>query len=132
MSSIILKKEQDIFSRLSKNAKISVRNASLIAEHFKVKQISLEHLFIGIVLNEESLASKIIEEMGIDRNELLKESFGGKLIEITISTGQKRELEISPEVKHIIRKAYDYSRRMSHVYVGSEHIMMAILESSDD
>ncbi|HOW16527.1 MAG TPA: Clp protease N-terminal domain-containing protein, partial [bacterium] len=60
MSSEILKKEEDILSRLSKNAKISLRNASLIAEHFKVKQISPEHLFIGIVLNEESLASKII------------------------------------------------------------------------
>jgi len=132
MSSIILKKESDILSRLSKNAKISLRNASLVAEHLKVKQISLEHLFVGIVLNEESLASKIVEEMGIDRNELLKESFGGKLIEITISTGQKRELAVSPEVKHIIRKAYDYSRRMSHVYVGSEHIMMAILESNHD
>jgi len=132
MSLIILKKESDILSRLSRNAKISLRNASVVAEHLKVKQISLEHLFIGIILNEESLATRIIEEMGIDRNEILRSSFGGKLIEITTSTRQKRELVISPEVKHIIRKAYDYSRRLSHVYVGSEHIMMAILESRDD
>ena len=132
MSSIILKKESDILSRLSKNAKVSLRNASVVAEHLKAKQISSEHLFIGIILNEESLACKVIEEMGINRNELLKKSFGGKLIEITTSTGKKREFVISTEVKHIIRKAYDYSRKMSHVYVGSEHIMMAILESKDD
>lgn len=132
MSPSILKKDSNILFRLSKNARIALRNASLVSEYLKVRQISIEHLFVGILLNEECLATRAIEEMGLDRGELLRKSFGGKVIEITINPNEKREFVLSKETKFILRKAYDISRRMAHVYVGTEHIMIAILQFDND
>ncbi len=132
MTSIALDKKQNILKRLSKNARISLRNASLIMEHLKAKSISPEHIFVGILLNEDSLATRTILSMGIDKNNLLKKSFGGKMIEITTDPNSARELEISNESQFVLRKAYDISRKYSHVYVGSEHIMEALLQLDID
>lgn len=132
MTTIALDQKQKILKRLSKNARISLRNASLIMEHLKAKSISPEHIFIGILLNEDSLATRTILSMGIDRNDLMKKSFGGKMIEITTDPNSARELEISNESQFVLRKAYDISRKYSHVYVGSEHIMEALLQLEID
>ncbi|MDD4382388.1 MAG: AAA family ATPase, partial [Candidatus Dojkabacteria bacterium] len=132
MSPSILKNDSNVLSRLSKNAKIALRNASLVSEYLKVKQISIEHLFVGILLNEECLATRAIEEMGLDRGELLRNSFGGKVVEITVNPNEKRQFVLSQEVKFVLRKAYDISRKMAHVYVGTEHIMIAILQFESD
>ena len=128
----ILNKKHQILDRLSSNAKIALRGASLVMEHLNANSISPEHIFIGILLNEDCLATRTIESMGIDRSELIKKSLGGKLIEITTNVNTARELNISTESQNILRKAYDISSRYAHVYVGTEHIMEALLKSDND
>ena len=118
--------------RLSKNAKIALRTAGVISEHLKSKEVLPEHVFIGVVLNAESLASRIIKNMGIDRDELIKKSFGGKIIEITKDVSKTKEITLSSESQEILRKAYDWSQKLSHVYVGTEHIMISLLQSEDE
>jgi len=132
MTTIALDQKQKILKRLSKNARISLRNASLIMEHLKAKSISPEHIFVGILLNEDSLATRTILSMGVDRNDLLKKSFGGKMLEITTDPNSARELEVSNDSQLILRKAYEISRKYSHVYVGTEHIMEALLQLDTD
>jgi ATP-dependent Clp protease ATP-binding subunit ClpA len=101
----------------------------LVSEHFKEDKISLVSLFVGILFNEECIATKVIEEMGLDRGEILKKFFDGKIVEITGDTSAKKDLTFSPEVQDIFRKAFDLAQKMSHVYVGTEHLMLAILQS---
>jgi ATP-dependent Clp protease ATP-binding subunit ClpC len=124
------RKKQSIFNRLSQNANISLRSASLVSEHFKESKISLVSLFVGILLNEECIATKVIEEMDLDKGEILKNFFDGKIVEITGDTSVKKELNFSPDVQNIFRKSFDFAQKMSHVYVGTEHIMLAILQSN--
>ena len=128
MKSVILTQKQNILQRLSKNAKIALRNASLVMEHLKAKNISPEHIFVGILLNEDCLATRTINTLGIDRSDLLRKSFGGKTLEITVNPEAERELTISNESQFVLRNAYDISRKYSHVYVGTEHIILALLQ----
>lgn len=132
MNSIILNSKHKVLDKLSKNAKISLRNASLVMEHLKASEVSPEHMFIGIILNEDCLATRTIEQMGIDRSDLLKKSFGGNIIEITSNPEKSREVNISQESQLVLRKAYDFSRKYGHVYVGTEHIMQALLRLEGD
>jgi ATP-dependent Clp protease ATP-binding subunit ClpC len=83
------------------------------------------------LFNEECLATRVIEEMGLDRSEILKDLFDGKVIEITGNTSSVKELSFSEEAQDLLRKAFDYAQKMSHVYVGTEHLMLAILQSDD-
>ncbi len=127
----IVKKPQSIFNRLSKNASISLRSASLVSEHFKEKKISEVSIFVGILLNEECIATRVIEEMGLDRREILKDLFDGKIVEITGNTSSVKELSFSTKAQEAFRKAFDYAQKMAHVYVGTEHLLLAILQSDD-
>jgi ATP-dependent Clp protease ATP-binding subunit ClpC len=128
----VVKKPQSIFSRLSKNASIALRSASLVSEHFKEKNISVMSIFVGILLNEDNLATKVVEDMDLDRSEILKDLFDGKVLEITGDTSGAKLLSFSPEAQEVFRKAFDYAQRMSHVYVGTEHLMLAVLASKDE
>jgi ATP-dependent Clp protease ATP-binding subunit ClpC len=132
MKTKVVKKPQSIFSRLSKNASVALRSASLVSEHLKEKNISVMSIFVGILLNEDNLATKVIEEMDLDRSDILKDLFGGKIVEITGDTAGAKLLSFSPEAQEVFRKAFDYAQKMSHVYVGTEHLMLAVLSSKDE
>ena len=124
-----IKTQQSIFSRLSKNARISLRNASIVAEHFKSEEITPQYILIGILLNRESLARRTMEEMGIETGNILNKLLDGSNIEITSSERKSREIVLNKSSQDTLRRAYDWSSKLSHVYVGTEHILLGILTS---
>lgn len=128
----IIKTKQSVLSRLSKNARIALRNAGIVAEHFESKEISPKYLLVGILLNRESLARKAMEEMDIVTDELLNKILDGSNIDITANGGKSREIVLSQSTQDILRRAYDWSAKLSHVYVGTEHILLGILETETE
>ena len=120
-----------IFSRLSNNAKVSLRNASMIADHLKSRYVEPEHIVVGIFLNDESLATKTVLSMGLNIQEILNNVLGVSPLDIVSDVNIPREIRFSKSSRIVLRKAFDWSQKYSHVYVGTEHLMMAILESKD-
>jgi ATP-dependent Clp protease ATP-binding subunit ClpA len=118
-----------IFSRLSNNARIAFRNASMIADHLKSKYVQPEHILIGILLNENSLATKTVVSMGVNIPDILNKVLGVSPLDIVSDVNLPREIRFSKESQNVLRKAFDWSQKYAHVYVGTENLMMAILES---
>ncbi len=125
----VIKTKQSVLSRLSKNARISLRNAGVVAEHFESEEITPKYLLVGILLNRESLARRTIEEMDIETDKLLGKVLDGSNIDVTANGGTSREITLSKSTQEILRKAYDWSAKLSHVYVGTEHILLGMLTS---
>jgi len=125
----IIKKH--ITTRFSKNSRIGIRNASLIAEHLKSNFVEPEHILVGILLNERALATKVIISMGFDVKELISKVLDSKGIDITVDVNTPKEVRFSEQSREVLRKSFDWSQRLSHVYVGTEHLMLGILESKD-
>lgn len=125
----IIKTEQSILSRLSKNSRIALRNAGIVAEHFDSEEITPKYLLVGILLNRESLARRAIEDMNISTDQLLSKILDGSDIEITTNGKKSRDIILSKSTQDVLRRAYDWSSKLSHVYVGTEHILLGILTS---
>ncbi len=123
--------KKDIFKRISKNARISLRTSSLISEHLKSEYVEPEHLLVGILLNENALATKIVISMGLKIKQIVGRVLDNIGVDVTADVNTVREVKLSPNSKEILRRAYDWSLRLSHVYVGTEHLMLSILESKD-
>lgn len=123
--------KKDIFKRISKNARISLRTSSLISEHLKSEFVQPEHILVGILLNENALATKIVASMGLEIKEIVGKVLDNIGVDITADINTSRDLKFSPSSKEVLRRAYDWSLRLSHVYVGTEHLMLSILESKD-
>jgi len=117
--------------RLSNNAIVSLRYAGVIAEYLGEDMVSPSHIFVGILLNEDSLVSQVIEEMGITRNDLIEKVIGKGTLDITTDISKPQEVKLSSASQEVLRKAYAWSQKLFHVYVGSEHVMMALLSNKE-
>ncbi|HQJ73872.1 MAG TPA: Clp protease N-terminal domain-containing protein, partial [Candidatus Dojkabacteria bacterium] len=122
---------KDTFKRMSKNLRISLRTSSIVSDHLKSDYIEPEHLLAGILLNENALATKIVSSMGLNIQDVVGRILGSLGMDITVNVDIPMEISLSLETKDILRKAYSWSQRFSHVYVGTEHVMLAILESKN-
>lgn len=123
-----ISKKQPAFSRMSNNLFVALTTASLVSEYLGEDRISLSSMLIGIVLNEESLARKAIVSMGVSVSDIITILTNKKSIEV-VGKVSSNELNLSKESIEALQKGLTLAQRMSHVYFGTEHLLVAILES---
>lgn len=127
------KKEKSTFlSRLSKNLVTSIRLSYFVSNHQKERKVSPVSLFVGILLNDSSIARKAVSETGVNISSVIEVLLGKKSIEITGNADKSIEIELSKDSKEVLNRAFYIAQKAGHVYVGSEHVILAILEGNFD
>lgn len=125
------KKEKSTFlSRLSKNLVSSIRLSYFVSNHQKERKVSPVSLFVGILLNDNSIARKAVSETGVNVSSVIEVLLGKKSIEITGNADKSIEIELSKDSKEVLNRAFYIAQKAGHVYVGSEHVILAILEGN--
>lgn len=100
------------------------KEASLLDCHY----VGTEHLLLGLICESEGSAAAALKRLGVSPQDVQREvqsiGGGGRLSEghIPFSLGAKRALDLSSEE----------SARLGHHYVGSGHIMLALIRERDD
>jgi len=91
--------------------------------------VGTEHLLLGIVVEGESIAAKVLQKYQITYQRIRKEveNFLGKSVTPVSKTV---ELEFSPRAKKAIENAFDEARSMNHNYIGPEHILLGVLNET--
>lgn len=92
--------------------------------------IGPEHILLGLLKEEDSVAIKILTNLNINLNELRKEvekrtreSSGALLMDV--SQGHDR-------YQKMIEISKDEAKRLKHNYVGTEHILLALLRDNNN
>lgn len=90
--------------------------------------IGTEHLLLGLILEDTGVAAAVLKDSGLDA-----EKFEEKLRE---SIGVGRETSLSPEdftprTKRAMQNAVLTSARIGHNFVGTEHLLVAVISESD-
>lgn len=117
------------FGRLSKNLVLSIRIASYVSGYIKEDSVSDISLVAGILLNKESLAKRVLDEMNIDSSSVIEAVTGKKNFEIVGNVKIPMSVKLSSSVENVLRRAYALSLDMEHSYVGTEHALLALLEN---
>ncbi len=114
---------QEFAQFLTENARQSLAHASTIARGLGNAYIGTEHLLLGLLAQESSIASKMLESSGVT---LDKARVALKLTPKTlvINMGAKGYSETA---KLTLRMAYDVAQDHSQDYCGTEHILYSIL-----
>ncbi len=105
-----------------------LQNAGELATKSGHSELGTEHLLFGIISVEECLSAKLLQKYGVTQSTYLQ------LFDESI---QKRpslhldEIELTPRVKEILRAAQAVSMKLGQTFVGTEHIMLALLSSTD-
>ena len=103
---------------------------ALLEEDFALLEEDFSELEEGATLLEEGsgAAATILKEKGVTSADILRK------LEQTIGRGRPTTLtpsDFTPRCKRILEMAMAMARQMGHGYVGTEHILMSIIQEGD-
>ncbi len=90
--------------------------------------IGTEHLLLGLALEGSGVAAVVLKSSGLSSDELTT------LIRNSVGVGNVTSLspdDFTPRSKRVMQNAVMYSARIGHNFVGTEHLLMAILSEGD-
>ena len=105
-----------------------LQNAGELATRSGHTNLATEHLLFGIISVEECLSAKLLREYGVKQSNYLQ------LFDESVPKGPSlnlSEIELTPRVKEILRAAQAVSLKLGQSFVGTEHVMLALLSSAD-
>lgn len=114
---------QEFLNHLTNNALQSLKHADAIARSFGSAYVGTEHLLLGLLAQDGSIGSKILEDAGVtlDRARLALNLTPKTLV---VNVGAKG---LSETAKLTLKMAYDVAQDYSQDYCGTEHILYSIL-----
>ncbi len=99
------------------------------ADRFHHNYIGAEHVLLGLLKLGQGVAVSVIEGAGIDPAELI-----GKLEQSLVpgdASGKEGALPFTPRVKKLLAIAGNEAKSLRHTYVGTEHLLLAMLRDDD-
>jgi ATP-dependent Clp protease ATP-binding subunit ClpC len=118
---------QEFLSHLTNNALHSLRHADAIARASGSAYIGTEHLLLGVLAQEGSMAAKILEGAGVtlDRARLALNLTPKTLV---INMGGKG---LSETAKLTLKMAWEIAQEFNQDYCGTEHVLYSILSQKN-
>ncbi len=117
---------QEFLNHLTENAIASLRHADAIARTTNSAYIGTEHLLLGVLAQEPSIGSKILQSAGVTMNK-------AKLALNTVpnASDQIGAKGLSEVAKLSLKMAYEKSQEFNQDYCGTEHILYSILSQKN-
>ncbi len=112
----------------TESVKKAIQNATEFALLHGDDQIGSEHLLYGIISITDSMAAKLLKNYNVN-----KETYS-QMYEEKIGTDYNfvsSEPTFTPRAKEIFRVAQTLSVQLNYDFVGTEHLLLAIVMSSD-
>lgn len=118
---------QEFLSHLTNNALHGLKHADAIARASGSAYIGTEHLLLGVLAQEGSMGSKILEGVGVnlDRARLALNLTPKTLV---INMGGKG---LSETAKLTLKMAWEIAQEFNQDYCGTEHILYSILSQKN-
>ena len=117
-----------MWQRFTERARKVVFYAQEEAGRLGENYVSTEHLLLGLVRENDSVAARILDRMGIEPGRIRSE------IERQVSQGDGRlgqDMQLTPRAKRVIDLAYDEARTLNNNYIGTEHILLGLISEGE-
>lgn len=117
----------DFVHHLTDNARSSLQQADSIARSLGSAYIGTEHILLGVLSQDSSVAAKLLGTAGVtlDRARLALNLTPRALV---VSTGAKG---LSETAKLTLKLSWDIAQEFSQDYCGTEHILYSILSQKN-
>lgn len=100
-------------------------NASKVAKKYGNTQVGTEHILYGLTTVLECASAKILAEFGVN-SKTLEEVFDDNTEYFAFDDA----IEMTPQVKEMLKVAQKVAIQLNHSFIGTEHILYSILCSS--
>lgn len=116
------------FRGFTEKANVALNLAIEKAEQLGHTYIGTEHVLLGLLETDSSVASTALEQAGVKAEDIESQ------IKTQVGTGSKTALspsDFTPRTKRVVQGAVVVAAKYNHNYVGSEHLLIALLSEED-
>ncbi len=117
-----------MWQRFTERARRVVFFAQEEAGRLGESYVSTEHLLLGLVRENDSVAARILERLGVSLGRIRSE------IERQVTRGDGRlgqDMQLTPRAKRVIDLAYDEARQLNNNYIGTEHLLLGLIREGE-
>ncbi|MBQ5563963.1 MAG: ATP-dependent Clp protease ATP-binding subunit, partial [Clostridia bacterium] len=116
------------FNGFTEKANNAINLAIESAQDMGHTYIGSEHILLGLLKNEDGAAYTVLDKCGASADKL------EELIKEEIGTGENTKLtpdDFTPRTKRVLQTAIMQAANMGHNYVGTEHILIALISDGE-
>ncbi|MFN8506626.1 MAG: ATP-dependent Clp protease ATP-binding subunit [Dehalococcoidia bacterium] len=118
----------DRFDKFTERARRVLTLAQEEAHRFNHNYIGTEHILLGLVREGDGVAAKVLGNLGVELNKVRS------AVEFIIGRGDRTvlgEIGLTPRAKKVIELAVDEARRLTHSYIGTEHLLLGLVREGE-
>jgi ATP-dependent Clp protease ATP-binding subunit ClpC len=117
----------DKMERFTQRARRVLSLAHEEAERLHHNYIGTEHLLLGLIREEGGVAGRVLRELGLDPARVKE------MVERLTGRGRHSggRIELAPATEKVLQDAIDQARGMGHHYIGTEHILLGLVNQSE-
>ncbi len=118
--------------KLTEQAQSALRNSQELVVQKRQNQWDAEHLLFGLLKVEDSLATKILEELNIDVDGLVN-ALEQKIEEFPQVGGNMGQVQMfmTPRIGAILEGAKQEATRLRDELIGADHLLVATTKNAD-
>ena len=117
-----------MWQRFTERARRVVFFAQEEAGRLGENYVSSEHLLLGLVRENDTVAARVLEQVGVSLGRIRSE------IERQVARGDGRlgqDMQLTPRAKRVIDLAYDEARQLNNNYIGTEHLLLGLIREAE-
>ncbi|MCL2873724.1 MAG: ATP-dependent Clp protease ATP-binding subunit [Defluviitaleaceae bacterium] len=114
--------------KFTEKARMAIESAQNSAVQLRHNYVGTEHLLLGLMSISEGVAARALASQGVT-----EAAISGKMSELAGENGQVAfaPQDFTPRTKRILESSMQESLRMGTGYIGTEHMLLALLRESD-
>lgn len=116
-----------MFGRFTERAQKVLALAQQEAIRLGHSNIGTEHILLGLIREGDGIAAKALQALGLEGKQIQEE------VEKLIGTGNQpmKAIHYTPRAKKVVELSQDEARKLSHPYVGTEHILLGLIREGE-
>ncbi|RPJ96686.1 ATP-dependent Clp protease ATP-binding subunit [Rummeliibacillus sp. TYF005] len=117
-----------MYNRFTQRAQKVLQLAQEEAIRMKHEAIGTEHILLGLIREGGGIAAKALEAIDVS-TDMIEEG-----IEELVGMGTKNVgpiVHYTPRAKKVIELSVDESRKLGHSYIGTEHLLLALIREGE-
>src|SRR5881628_1491668 len=117
-----------MWQRFTERARRVVFFAQEEAGRLGENYVGTEHLLLGLVRENDSVAARILERLGVPLGRIRSD------IERQVTRGHGnsgQDMQLTPRAKRVIDLSYEEARQLNNNYIGTEHLLLGLIREGD-
>jgi len=114
-----------MFKRYTEKAKKAIMIAQEEAINLNHDYIGTEHILIGLIKEEEGVASRVLRQLGVNTDKVVEE------VERLVGKGEYQqvgEIAFTPRAKKVLELASQEASQLKNNYISTEHILLGLIK----